>query len=192
MTSPVPPLSIFTELFGDDFFYVNYHNEPGGIAEAEYDADPAGLLGGLFASPDQPRAAPLVTDPERAAGGWIPRLGVPHELPTWLTPDEFAEMVAAFERSGFRGGINYYRNFDRNWELSAPFADTKLSMPVSFIAGAEDMVVGGQSAVDLESVMGQTCADLRSVHLIPGSGHWVQQETPETVSRLLLDFLGGI
>lgn len=190
--SPVPPLSIFAELFGDDFFYINYHNEPGGHAEAEYDADPAGLLRGLFASPDQPRAEPTVTDPKRSAGGWIPRLGVPHELPSWLTEDEFAEMVDAFERAGFRGGVNYYRNFDRNWEHAEPFADTKLPMPVSFIAGAQDMVVGGQSAADLESVMRQTCADLRGVHLIPGTGHWVQQEAPDQVNRLLLDFLGNL
>lgn len=187
--SPVPPLSIFRELFGDDFFYVTYHNEPGGIAEAEYDADPAGLLRRLFASPDQPRAEPAVTDPKRRAGGWIPRLGLPHELPSWLTPAEFDEMVAAFEHSGFRGGVNYYRNFDRNWELSEPFAEARLPMPAMFVAGAEDMVIGGQTEADLRATMIQTCADLRGVHLIPGTGHWVQQEAPDAVSRLLLDFL---
>ena len=189
---PSPPTSIFAEMFGDDFFYILYHNEPDGIAEAEYDGDPAGLLRRLFASPDAERADPAVTDPKRAAGGWIPRLGQPAGLPDWLAPDEFDEMVALVERSGFRGGVNYYRNMDRNWSLTERFDGTRLPMPVQFVGGDQDMVIVGRSVEDLRAAMETTCADLRAVHLVAGSGHWVQQEDSDAVNEHLLTFLADV
>ena len=68
---------------GENFYYILYHQEPG-VAEAEYDSDPRGLLSRLYASNDTPRDPPTVTDPKRSAGGWIPRLGKPKQLPAWL------------------------------------------------------------------------------------------------------------
>ncbi len=187
-----PPLQIFTELFGDDFFYILYHNEPGGIAEAEYDADPRGLLSRMYLSPDSPRHEPEVTDPKRAAGGWIPRLGAPKELPAWLTAADLDHIVATFERSGFRGGVNYYRNFDRNWELTESFAGAAIQVPTAFIAGAQDMVIGGADESALRATMGSTVADLRDIVLIPEVGHWVQQEAPEETSEALLAFVRSV
>lgn len=189
---PAPPLSIFAELFGDDFFYILYHNEPGGVAEAEYDADGRTFLRRLFCSPDTPRAEPELTDPKRTAGGWIPRLGEPLEPPRWLSDDEFDAMVALFEHAGFRGGVNYYRNMDRNWELLAGHDGTRVPMPTMFLAGDQDMVVAGRSPADLRAQMEQTCADLREVTLLPGPGHWVQQEMPEDVNRHLVAFLASV
>ncbi|MEM7142573.1 MAG: alpha/beta hydrolase [Actinomycetota bacterium] len=187
----VPPLEVFAELFGDAFFYITYHNEPGGVAEAEYDADPRGLLRRLHASPDAPRATPEVEDPRRSAGGWIPRLGEPLATPAWLSDDEFDYLVSRFEIAGFRGGVNYYRNMDRNWELTAD-TTAPVPMPTLFLAGDQDMVVMGRSVDDLRSTMEQTCADLRDVVLVPGPGHWVQQEAPEAVNEVLLGFLHGV
>ncbi len=71
--------------FGDNFFYILFHNEVGGVAEQEYDSDPRGILSRLYWSPTSPREPADVTDPLRAAGGWIPRLGASKELPDWLT-----------------------------------------------------------------------------------------------------------
>ena len=69
------PMVGWKAAFGDNFYYILYHNEPGGVAEAEYDANPRGLLSRLYLSPSSPREAPVVTDPLRTAGGWIDRLG---------------------------------------------------------------------------------------------------------------------
>ena len=75
------PLVSWREAFADNFYYILYHNEPEGVAEAEYDSDPYGLISRLYLSPDSPRSAPEVSDPRRSAGGWIPRLGMPAGLP---------------------------------------------------------------------------------------------------------------
>ena len=186
--SAVPPLSIFRELFGDSFFYILYHNEPDGIAEAEYDSDVRGVLSRFFLSPDAARHDPEISEPHRRAGGWIGRLGAPIEPPDWLSAAEFDEMVAMLEKSGFRGGINYYRNFDRNWELTEAVASVKVPMPAMFLAGDQDVVIMGRTADDLEESMNETMADLRRVTLIPGPGHWVQQENPGAVSESLVSF----
>jgi len=187
-----PPMAIFAELFGDDFFYVLYHNEPGGVAEAEYDADPRGLLFRLYQSPDAPREPPAVTDPARAAGGWIPRLGAPLGLPHWLSAADLDYVVGLFESAGFRGGVNYYRNFDRNWELTEPWAGEAIDVPALFVAGAADQVIGGADADRLREMMASTVHDLRDVVLLDGAGHWVQQEAPQSTTGALVDFLSSV
>ena len=81
------PMSITQSLqaaMGDNFFYILYFQEPG-VAEKEFDADPRGFLSRLYLSPDSPREPPVVTDPKRSAGGWIPRMGASKGLPSWLT-----------------------------------------------------------------------------------------------------------
>src|SRR5262249_56259615 len=80
-----------------------------------------------------PGEPPAVTDPKRAAGGWIPRLGAPKALPDWLTAADLDYFVGEFTAAGFRGGINYYRNFHRNWETTPQLAGVKISQPVPLI-----------------------------------------------------------
>ena len=183
------PMDGMRRNFGDNFFYILYHNEPGGIAESEYDSDPRGLLSRLYLSPDSPREDPSVQDPKRAAGGWIPRLGAPKGLPEWLSQEDLDYYVKQFEHSGFRGGVNYYRNIERNWEVTAHLANTVIEVPTLFLAGERDMVIAGASAANLRSRIGQVATDLRDVVLVPGIGHWVQQEAPDETNRALLDFL---
>lgn len=177
--------------FKDNFYYILYHQEPG-VAEAEYDADPRGLLSRLYLSPDSPREAPAVTDPKRAAGGWIPRLGAPKGLPAWLKQEELDYFVKEFTEAGFRGGVNYYRNLDRNWEITPELEGATISAPVAFLAGEKDIVIAGATKDQLTASMSKTAKDLRSVTLIPGIGHWVQQEAPEETNAALLAFLAGL
>ena len=180
------------EAFGDNFFYILYHNEPGGVAEAEYDSDPRGLISRLYLSPNSPREAPTITDPLRSAGGWIGRLGAPTGLPDWLTRDDLDYVVGQLEQAGFRGGINYYRNFHSNWEISLEYESDRVTVPTVFIAGAGDMVIGGATAEQLTASMSRVTDDLRGVVLIPEIGHWVQQEAPEETNAAMLEFLGGL
>src|SRR4029078_8540109 len=84
---------------GDNFYYQLYFQEPG-VAEAEFDKDPRAILSRLYLSPDSPRDPPTVTDPKRAAGGWIPRLGAAKSLPPWLSKADLAFYVNEFKRTG--------------------------------------------------------------------------------------------
>ena len=190
--SKTNPIDSMRAAFGDNFFYILYHNEEGGVAEAEYDSDPRGILSRLYLSPQSPRANAIVTDSKRAAGGWIPRLGAPLGLPDWLTQEDLDYVVGQFEMSGFRGGVNYYRNIGRNWELSAGRTDERIKVPSLFIAGELDVVIGGVKRDALESSMKPLIPDLRDVILIPEKGHWVQQEAPEATNEALIHFLSGL
>ncbi len=185
------PVEGWRARFGDNFYYILYHQEPG-IAEAEYDADPRELLRRLYLSPDSPRDPPEVTDPLRAAGGWIPRLGAPRSLPPWLTEADLDYYVSQFAAAGFRGGVNYYRNFHRNWEITPQLDGVEVAVPTQFIAGERDVVIGGATAEDLLALMSPVVPDLRGVALLPGAGHWVQQELPEDTNAAILNFLDGL
>ena len=186
------PMESWQEAFGENFFYILYHNEPGGIAEAEYDADPRGLISRLYLSPNSPRVQPAITDPLRSAGGWIGRLGAPMGLPDWLLQEDLDYVVSQFENSGFRGGMNYYRNFHRNWEITEHLQGAKIKIPVLFIAGSRDMVIAGAEKESLTATISRATEDLRDVVLIPEIGHWVQQEAPEEVNQAISDFLTEI
>ncbi|MCY4532786.1 MAG: alpha/beta hydrolase [Gammaproteobacteria bacterium] len=188
--APRNPLETMRATFADNFFYILYHIEPGGVAERDYDRDPRGILSRLYLSPDSPREAPQITNPKRSAGGgWIPRLGAPKGLPDWLTGEDLDYYVDQFTVSGFRGGLNYYRNIGRNWELMADRTDFVIKVPSMFLAGEKDMVIARASKDALQTRMEPYFTDLRNVVLFPKIGHWVQQEAPGETNNVLLDFL---
>lgn len=189
-----PPLDGMKKAYGENFYYILYHQEPG-VAEAEYDSDPRGLLLRLYASAstDVSRDPPTVTDPKRSAGGWLPRMGLPRSLPGWLSEKDLDYFVGEFTRAGFRGGVNYYRNFNRNWEITPELTNARIKIPVAFIAGVDDVVIRGAKADALRASMSKGVADdLRDVVIVPGAGHWIQQEKPEETNAFILNFLKGV
>ena len=201
--TPTPPTEVLRQTHGENFFYQLYFQEPG-VAERELDADPRKLLQRLFAAADTPREPPEITDPASNTGGWLPRIGRPTESPPWLTEEDLDYYVREFEASGFRGMLNYYRNLDRNWELMAD-VDQVIEQPALYIAGDKDGVVRGQGvpvpevvtdrpevAARLAEMISPRAADFRGVQLIPGGSHWITQERPAEVNRLLVDFLRGL
>jgi pimeloyl-ACP methyl ester carboxylesterase len=183
------PMVEWRETFGDNFYYILYHNEPNGVAEREYDSNPRELLSRLYLSPRSPRESPAITDPRASAGGWIGRLGAPKSLPSWLSAFDLNYFVGEFERAGFRGGVNYYRNFHRNWELTESLKNAHIGIPTLFSAGERDVVIGGASEARLQGAMSRVVNDLRGVILVPEVGHWVQQEAPDVVNQAMSDFL---
>lgn len=185
------PLIGWQNSYGDNFYYILYHQQPG-VAEAEYDADPYGLLSRLYLSPNSPRKPAQLTDRHRSAGGWIPRLGEPEGLPDWLAQQDLDYFVDQFKSAGFRGGVNYYRNFHRNWEITPQLATARVTVPTLFIAGENDVVIAGASQGRLQGAMSRVVDDLRGVVLLPEAGHWIQQELPEQTNAAVLEFLRGL
>jgi len=110
--------------------------------------------------------------------------------PSWLTDGDLDVYGDAFKKSGFFGPLSYYRNLDRNWELTKDLPAGRVSMPALFIAGDRDPVITGNPA-GVEA-MKELLPDLRDVVLVPGAGHWTQQEEPEMVNAALLDFLATL
>lgn len=164
-----------------EFAYVVAFQEPG--VEELFEADPMETLRRIYwtvcgARPD-----------DLGQGGELPK-----GLPPHLSAGEFENYYRAFAKSGFANPINYYRNFDRNHLQSRPWHRAQLGAPTIFIAGDRDFVATssdgalGAGVADLAS----NCADLRGVHMIPGAGHWVQQEAPEAVNELLVAFCDDV
>ncbi|GGB62355.1 alpha/beta fold hydrolase [Henriciella pelagia] len=185
------PTTILKKIYGDNFYYMLYFQEPG-VAEAEFDADPRAILSRLYRSPDSPSLPPTLTDPKMSAGGWVPRLGELKDRPDWLSAADLDYYVQQFQAAGFRGGINYYRNLDRNWETTADLEGVTIDIPVKFIAGEQDVVLGGRTAEQLDATMRNVCTDFRGVTLLPNTGHWVQQEEADAVNEALVSFIGSI
>jgi pimeloyl-ACP methyl ester carboxylesterase len=186
--SALPPLQLMRQAFGEAFFYILYFQEPG-VAEADLGRDPAKTMRRLLAAKPPAEDAPF--DPSYLAPdgrGFVDRIPEAAGLPDWLTEAELAHYVEEFTRTGFGGGISWYRNFDRNWELTAHLADAKVEVPSLFIGGARDPVL----VMSPPGTGHPWLTDHRGDVLVEGAGHWVQQESPEPVNAALLDFFAGL
>jgi pimeloyl-ACP methyl ester carboxylesterase len=184
----VPPTQSFRAIFGDNFFYMLYFQQPG-VADAELDADPAKTLRRVIfgqAAPGDQAAAMRMLRP--GPEGLIERIPEPDGLPSWISADEFDHYVAEFSRTGFTGGLNWYRNMDRNWEIQGNLTSDAITVPAMFIAGTDDVVLGFMRPDRAKEVI---TGPYREV-MIEGAGHWLQQERPDQVNEALLDFLSGV
>lgn len=110
----------------------------------------------------------------------------------WLSQDEFEVLVADFERTGFTGGLNWYRNLDRNWELTAAYAGAKVEVPAFFLYGEKDPDMEGFSGRDPLATLRANLTDLREVVEIPAAGHLVQLERPDAVNTFLTGALKSL
>ncbi|HEX6569606.1 MAG TPA: alpha/beta hydrolase, partial [Acidimicrobiales bacterium] len=132
------PTTMLRQFAGDQWFFLLYVQEPG-VAEADLDRDVRTtmrrMLGGLRA---ETVVAPRTLADRR---GIVDRLDEVPLLPPWLSPDELDHYVAEFTRTGFTGGLNWYRNFDRNWETTPQLDGVKVEAPSLFIGGKQDPVL---------------------------------------------------
>ncbi len=187
--TPIRPTDAMKAMAGDQNFYQLYFQEPGKV-EKELDADPRRSMAMVLysASGDVPRTGEFsILFPKEKK--FIETGIVPDKLPPWLTEADLDFFAGEFKRAGFRGGVNWYRNFDRNWELT-PFLDgAKLRQPAVFAAGELDvvakMIPGGYA------MAGAFTPNLKKKVIIPGAGHWVQQERPKEINEILIEFLQG-
>jgi len=100
--------------------------------------------------------------------------------------------VSEFTRTGFRGGLNWYRNIDRNWELLAPFAGAPVTVPALYIAGDRDLVLAFRGMDQVIARLPSFVPQLRGTLILPGCGHWTQQERAREVNEAMIDFLGRL
>ncbi|KXU32718.1 hypothetical protein A0J57_09070 [Sphingobium sp. 22B] len=168
-------------------FYQLYFQEPG-RADAELAADPETsmrrFLWTLSGGPEQPWGGVI------GAEGTIESLWEPTGDMPWLTADDLHFYTEAFKASGFTGPLNWYRNIDRNWALMSPFQGAIVQQPALFVIGEKDGVYNMYRGL-IES-LSNTLPNLRKTVVIPGIGHWAQQEAPATVSESILSFLREI
>jgi pimeloyl-ACP methyl ester carboxylesterase len=125
-------------------------------------------------------------------GGFLRGAGAPATLPAWLSESDLDFYAGEFKRSGFRGPLNYYRNVDRNWELMAPFTGAPVTVPALYVAGDRDMVVSFPGTDQLLANLKQFVPALRNIQMLPGCGHWTQQERPHEVNAAIIDFIRSL
>jgi pimeloyl-ACP methyl ester carboxylesterase len=198
---PIPALpegvtmnDVMRQVAGQRDYYRLFFQQPG-VAEAELEVDvERSLLTFLYTI-----SGDVVADGVHTIGwdGYFPKgqsfvnqLVRPAMLPSWLTEDDLAFYVSEFSRTGFRGGLNWYRNIQALPATLAPFAGATINQPALYLAGQYDVIAGNtpEALADLpDQVPG-----LRNMKVFPGAGHWLQQERAHEVNLQLIDFLTSL
>lgn len=196
---PAPPTQLMRATYGDRFFYILYFQQVG-PAETELGADPRRTISQVLynasgAGMAAARTAPAEVPPMEGTGFLSHSVEVP-ALPfigpegPWLTEADLDEYTREFAHSGFFGPVSYYRNLDANYEVVGTRGAADISMPSFFIGGELDPV----NAMDRTGVtrMQATLPDFRGHVIIPGVGHWTQQEAPQAFNDALSGFLARL
>lgn len=160
------------KVFGEDFYFVHFNRQPG-VADAILDKNASQFLSNLFRknlSPAPPEPGMLMINLARAKEA--------HGEPI-MSDRELDIFVSAFERSGFTGSINWYRNLDRNWHLLEG-VNPIIQQPTLMIYGERDMIPKSENLPEFVPNVEVVSLDC---------GHWIQQEKPEETSQVILRWL---
>ena len=188
---PVSFIDMAKVMYRDRFFYQLYFQQEG-VAEAEFEADiPAALRKTYFAISG---AAPLNKwlEHKPADANLLDGMIDPQPFPEWMSDEDLAVFVEAFRAGGFRGPLNRYRAQSIDFQEMAEFAGKPVTQPSYFVAGERDAVRAFVPGMDLYANPGAGCTDFRGSVILPGIGHWVQQEAPAETSAALQQFLKGL
>lgn len=188
------PDEMIKETFDDNnvFFYQSYFR-PVGQAEAVFDADPRDFLRRFyFLGSGEVDWSTLPTG-KTSSDALLDGMPDPDPFPAWLTDADLDYYVAEFERSGFFGPLSRYRNHTRDWRFLQPYKDWKIEPPAFFIAGDKDgaFLAFGMNSDPLATLRANV-PNLEGAHVLPGCGHWTQQERPEEVNALLIPWLTSL
>ncbi|HTS97908.1 MAG TPA: alpha/beta hydrolase [Streptosporangiaceae bacterium] len=181
------PIAAMRAAIGDGFYMV-YFQQPG-VADAELARDPRQTFTRVLygASGDAPAGLPVIPP----GGGFLDICAEPPGgvLPAWLTEDDIDAFVAEYRNPGFTGPLSWYRNLDRNWELTAAWHHAPVTVPALFLAGDRDLVIAFSGGRAMLPGLRDCAPALREPVLLSGCGHWTQQERPDDVSRAMIDFI---
>ncbi|MDQ1045146.1 alpha/beta fold hydrolase [Streptomyces sp. V4I2] len=186
------PSEIFAQLGGGkEEFYVSYFQEPG-RAEREIEPDVRGWLAGFYAALSaDTMPGPGAPDPHFVSPGNTLRDRFPADrLPAWLGEAELDVYAGEFERTGLTGALNRCRAMDEDWKDLADLTGAPIPQPSLFLGGTLDASTTWLS--DAIEAFPVTLPGLRSSHLLEGCGHWIQQERPDEVNRLLTAWLAAL
>jgi pimeloyl-ACP methyl ester carboxylesterase len=184
------PIEGIRRAVGGNFNYILYFQEPG-VAEQELEPELARFLKAFYHHASADGAVERGRRAPRSS--WSKLMDTLVSPPAdirWLPDDVFRYYVDNFQASGLTGPLNWYRNLDNNWEQTGAFLGANISHPALFIAGADDPVLRSTQAND--AAMSSTVPGLRRRVILPGCGHWVQQECPAEVNKELLAFLAQV
>jgi pimeloyl-ACP methyl ester carboxylesterase len=187
--APISPLILLQGLAQGGFHYILYFQEPG-IADAELGRDVRRSLRGFYQDITQEMLMAAQADPHGNAiqgGGLLDRLpDAPRAR--FLSEADFEVFATAFEKTGFTGGLNWYRNFEHNWQSTAYLSGAKVHAPALMITAEWDPVLRPEMAQGMKTWV----PDLRDTVLVRACGHWTQQEKPDEVNAALIKFLRGL
>jgi pimeloyl-ACP methyl ester carboxylesterase len=183
-----PPIATLRSSVGEGFYMI-YFQQPG-VADAELARDPRQTFTRVLygASGDAPALTPVVPP----GGGFLdifPEPPAASDLPSWLTSADIDVFVAEYRAAGFTGPLNWYRNLDRNWELTAAWHHAPVTVPALFITGDRDLAVRAPGGREMLTRLRDCAPELREPVLLEGSGHRTQQERPDDVSKAMIGFL---
>jgi len=167
-----PWIEVMEAFLGGDFYFVHFNRQPG-VADAVFDANAARFLRNVYRKnqpPAEPRPGMAFIELARAEEP----LGEPV-----MSEEELAVYVSAFESSGFTGGVNWYRNLDRNWHQLAD-ADPIVHQPTLMVYGGRDTIAPSPTLADFVPNVDVVTLDC---------GHWIQQEKPEETNQVILRWL---
>lgn len=181
--APMPPLAMLRAAFGEHHYIVHFQQP--GVADAALAADVPRVFTRLVRRgvPPEEVAAVLArwgrmrTLVEVVQGDDV--LGEP-----LLSPEELAVYVEAFTRTGFTGGIDWYRNLDRNWETTAALDGARIGVPSLMVTAEWDVALPPALAEPMRALV-----DDLEIHPIPRCGHWTPQEQPDALNAVLVDWL---
>jgi pimeloyl-ACP methyl ester carboxylesterase len=199
-TGPDNPLDTWRALYTDQgkFFYQVYFQDEG-VAEAELGADTLTSIRKVYYAASgegmaQPQRSFLSAKPADAT--LLDGMADPDPFPAWASPADLQVFADGIDRNGWRGPLNRYRAQPLDAvEIGAPGADVpppNLTQPAAFIGGELDVVRAFAEGVDPYDFAALACEDFRGTTVVPGAGHWVQQEKPDEVNQALAAFLGGL
>ncbi|KAK2412075.1 epoxide hydrolase A [Trifolium repens] len=177
------PLDTLRAVYGNDY-YVSRFQEPGDI-EAEFAEIGTERVLKEFLTYRNP--GPLYLPKSKGFGHPVDS---PIVLPPWLSEEECNYYASRFDKTGFTGALNYYRNIDLNWELNAPWTGTKVKVPVKFIVGDLDLTYNAPGAKDYihKGGLKRDVPLLEDVVVIEGAGHFVHQERADEINKHIYDF----
>jgi pimeloyl-ACP methyl ester carboxylesterase len=186
---PAAPTSVMPQTDSEIFYQLYF--QPEGVAEKELEQDIRRTMRLVLAGRADKDSPPIKSMVPRQ-GGWLGSRPLPSSLPNWITEADIDFYVTEFERTGFRGGLNWYRNVDRNWELMAPWSGAKVTVPALYLAGEQDLVVKFPGMDQLIANLKQFVPQLQRTIILPDCGHWTQQEKAVEVNSALITFLKSL
>ncbi len=194
---PAPPTSFFPQT-EDALFYTLYFQQPG-IAEAEFECDVDATLCKILFSASREAGPRQAGDGTPNPFGMVSRkdgllapLPMPEKLPQWLSEADLAHYVDSFRRTGFAGGLNYYRNLDANWSLQRSLNGLQVTVPALYMVGEQDVGLSIPGMREIIDAMPTLVSNLMQSLILPDVGHWAPQEKPHEVNEAIIAFARSV